>query len=370
MKVIFIIIIALTLISCLENDNFITDSAIKFGASELFLREFENDGDFINSYKNPALVEASEVYNNIDNYLLLDIRSESEFAMGRIKNSVNIKADSLINYFQKINPYEFSKIIIISATGQHAAFCTSILRLLNYNNVFSMNFGMAVWNSNFSNEWLNALKTDLLWFIHDYYPKPEFSNLPYLPVDNVDETDNQILNRAKTILNIDFDELCLDNFENELTINFITIDSNYYEIVPDARGNPMKDLADEEVSLICYSNNSLYYINIEGTPFISDVYHSHPRETVLYLNTETGESDIRSSTFLQTLSSSKKIFIYSYSGQRSAYLTAYLRILGYEAKSIVFGACNMVYSSMLNNPNVEQYAFKPELINSFEYESN
>lgn len=45
-------------------------------------------------------------------------------------------------------------------------------------------------------------------------------------------------------------------------------------------------------------------------------------------------------------------------------------MLGYEAKSMVFGACNILYSSMLNNPQVEEFAFKPELINGFEYESN
>jgi len=369
MKSILIIILALTLFSCLENDISLTDSSIKYGASELFLREFESNGDFINSYKNPALVEASEVYNNFDNYLLLDIRSENEFAVGRIRNSINIKAENLISYFQNINPYEFHKIVIISTTGQHAAFCTSVLRLLQYDNVYSMNFGMAYWNNVFSNEWLNALKTDLFWFIHDYYPKAEFSSLPSLQVDDVYGTDNQMVNRAETLLNLEYDELCLYMVEKELTLSFEILDSNYYTIVPDARGNPMKDL-DDEVTLICYSNTSLYYINIEGEPFISDVYHSHPREAVLYLNTETGESDIRSSTFLQTIPSDETIIIYSYSGQRSAYLTAYLRMLGYEAKSIVFGACSILYSSMLDNPQVEEFAFKPELINSFEYESN
>lgn len=369
MKSILLIIVALTLFSCLENDNYLTDSSIKYGASELFLREFESNGDFINSYKNPALVEATEVYNNIDKYLLLDIRSENEFANGRIGTSINISADSLIIYFQNINPYEFSKIVIISTTGQHAAFCTSILRLLKYDNVYSMNFGMAYWNSQFSNEWFNALKTDLFWFLHDYYPKAEFSNLPFLQVDNVNETENQILNRARTLLSMEFDELCLDNLENELTINFTTIDYNYYEIVFNASGKATKDLSDE-VTLICYSNISLYYINIEGIPFRSNVYHSHPVESVLYLNTEMGESDIRSGEFLQTIPSNEKIFVYSYSGQRSAYLTAYLRMLGYEAKSMVFGACNILYSSMLNNPQVEEFAFKPDLINSFEYESN
>ena len=69
-----------------------------------------------------------------------------------------------------------------------------------------MNFGMAVWNNYFSNDWLNALKTDILWFIHDYYPKPEFSHLPFLRVDNVDETDNQMVKRAQTLLDIEFDE--------------------------------------------------------------------------------------------------------------------------------------------------------------------
>jgi len=369
MKSISILIIALTLFSCLENDIYLTDSSIKYGASELFLREFESNGDFINSYKNPALVEATEVYNNIDSYLLLDIRLENEFAIGRIRNSINIKAENLISYFQNINPYEFPKIIIISSTGQHAAFCTSILRLLKYDNVYSMNFGMAYWNNVFSNEWVNALDTDLFWFLHDYYPKQEFTNLPFLQVDNVDETENQIFSRAKTLLNLEFDELCLDNIENELTINFETIDYNYYEIVIGANGKATKDLSDD-ITFICYSNNALYNINIDGIKFIADVYHSHPVESILYLNNEMGGSDIRSGTFLQTIPSSEKIIIYSFSGQRSAYLTAYLRMLGYEAKSLVFGACSILYSSMLANPQVDEFAFKPELINSFEYESN
>ncbi|MDA3859697.1 MAG: hypothetical protein PF445_00580, partial [Melioribacteraceae bacterium] len=135
------------------------------------------------------------------------------------------------------------------------------------------------------------------------------------------------------------------------------------------RGNMIKDLSDD-VALICYSNISLYYINIEGTPVISKAYHSHPRESVYYSNTEGDGSDIRSDKFLQTLPSSQKIFIYSYSGQRSAYLTAYLRMLGYEAKSIVFGACNLLHSSMLENPETAEFAFTQSLIMDFEFEQN
>ena len=38
------------------------------------------------------------------------------------------------------------------------------------------------------------------------------------------------------------------------------------------------------------------------------------------------------------------VVVYCYSGQTSAYVTAYLKVLGYDAKSLKFGANTMIWN--------------------------
>jgi hypothetical protein len=40
--------------------------------------------------------------------------------------------------------------------------------------------------------------------------------------------------------------------------------------------------------------------------------------------------------------------VYCYTGQTSAFTAAYLRILGYNAKSLLFGTNGMIYNEMLD----------------------
>ncbi len=51
-------------------------------------------------------------------------------------------------------------------------------------------------------------------------------------------------------------------------------------------------------------------------------------------------------TFLNTLPTNKKIAVYCYTGQTSAHVAAYLRVLGYDAKSILFGVNGMAHDTM------------------------
>jgi rhodanese-related sulfurtransferase len=50
---------------------------------------------------------------------------------------------------------------------------------------------------------------------------------------------------------------------------------------------------------------------------------------------------------LKTLPTNKPIAVYCYTGQTSAYLSAYLRLLGYDAKSILYGGNAMIYDLMV-----------------------
>ncbi len=61
----------------------------------------------------------------------------------------------------------------------------------------------------------------------------------------------------------------------------------------------------------------------------------------------TPRSDLKLGTFLRTLPTNKTIVVYCYTGQTSSFITAYLRLLGYDAKSLLYGGNGMIHDLML-----------------------
>jgi len=113
---------------------------------------FEEQGDFPNSNLAPALIGAQEVFDNIDNYLILDLRANSEYVAGHIKNSINVIADSLYQLLNEIRDSNYSKIVFVSKNGQCSAYFTCLISLAGYNNIYTLNYGMATnkQNNNFN----------------------------------------------------------------------------------------------------------------------------------------------------------------------------------------------------------------------------
>ena len=93
----------------------------------------------------------------------------------------------------------------------------------------------------------------------------------------------------------------------------------------------------------------------------------HPEGAVLYHI--PGPADFRSTSYLQTLPSESPIAIYSGTGQESAFYTAYLRLLGYDVKSILFGMNNIDYYMLLRADEIIPYAFQPSYIFDYPYTS-
>ena len=60
----------------------------------------------------------------------------------------------------------------------------------------------------------------------------------------------------------------------------------------------------------------------------------------------TPKESIKLSADLKTLPTDKPVAVYCYTGQTSAFLAAYLRLLGYDAKSVLFGTNAMIYDKM------------------------
>jgi rhodanese-related sulfurtransferase len=60
----------------------------------------------------------------------------------------------------------------------------------------------------------------------------------------------------------------------------------------------------------------------------------------------TPKQDIALDAALKTLPTDQTIVVYCYTGQTSANLAAYLRVIGYDAKSLTYGTNGMIYDQM------------------------
>lgn len=304
---IFLIIIIFLMNGCLK-DNLI-DPIPGMNPSAEMLVYFETNGDFINSTSCPAYIKASEVYQNLDNYLILDIRDKLSFVRGHIPNSKNVQEKDLIDFVETYKDSNYKKIVIVCETGQRAAFASSILRLDGFNNVYSLQWGMASWHQDFSNDWYKLVKNSFLVGKYEFYnyPKPDFNELPYLEPSGK-TTKDFIISKSKLILQEGFDNAKVDIDDIMKTYNSTTKTLDYF--------------------VVCYAPSRLYNIRDNG----------HPPTTVRY----EPNSDLRSTTYLQTLPTNKKIAVYDDTGEISAYVVAYLKMLGYDAYAIIHGANGMI----------------------------
>lgn len=336
---IFLILILSSLAGCLE-DNVVPPFTGELNTTAQMLVYFESQGDFINSNSAPPLIDADEVFANLDNYLLIDIRTSDEFAEGHIQNAINVSIDTLYNFLLSQNPANHPKVIIISSNGQSGAYFATLLKLASMENVYSLKYGMASWNIFFAADWINALGDDakIFTYSNEDYPKNSFTNLPAVKLEKPGSPIHERINeRIKKII--------LENFINEVQYRkrMVHFATDY---------------------LVCYGNTSrLYFARRVGA--LAEL--GHPANAVFYRANPA--FDLRSVNYLQTLPADKTIFVYGADGQLSASIAAYLRVLGYNSQTLLFGGNQLYYSRMIDDPELIPFAFTINSVHDFPYET-
>ena len=335
-KSVIIFYLCLLIIGGCVDDNITPPLTGDLNSTAEMLIYLESKGDFPNSSLAPALVEAEEVYSNLNSFLILDIRSNSEFVTGHIENAKNISTDSLYNFIEAEYDSGYSKIILVSKNGQSSAYFTCLLRLAGFDNVYSMNFGMAAWNEVFADEWLNILGNDegINGFTNDIFEKNEFTSLPQIAFTNPDDPVDA---RVKTRIT----ETISYGFKQGDVYDSVFNPSNQY--------------------LVCYGNSLLY--NTRKFGVLAGL--GHPVNTRSY--TDSPNFELRSVNYLQTLPNSQAILLYDYNGQLAACMTAYLKILGYDVKMLLFGANQLFYDRMVDYPELMGFAFSYSRIKNYPY---
>jgi len=357
-KILCVFIILIQLNACIDEE---TSSPIikEFESSAVLLSELENRGDYINSSEFPALVEADEVYNNLSNYIIIDVRSPEDFHNGHITGSINKSNNDLFQYI-KNQETGGKKILLVSKTGQAASYYLCLLRYAGIKNIYSLRFGIAVWNNDFSHLWKNNLRN----YINDgftnqrndfnniaEYLKPEKTTLPDVSYSNSNLSNEEKADeRISELIKLGFDETSYGNIEtaNTMDIDFL-VAQNFS--------------SSDNYFVVCFANAALYFQpNISRGCLLQCA--GHPKGAYLY-NAFPPYNDLRSTADLQTLPTNKTIVLYSFTGERSAAAVAYLKLLGYNAKSILFGAQNIFYSRFVT---VNYYS--SELLATFGLQEN
>lgn len=295
--------------------------------TELLLKDLEDNGDYVNSQQFPSLIKASIVQESIGkNMLVVDLRSAAQYRAGHIKGAVNKKFEELPLWFETgIKPFEYDRIIMVCDDGQLSSYTTALLRMMGYGNVFAMRWGMSVWNIRYASEgWMKGLtgryESQLETSINE---RPDPSSMPGL---------NTGLATGADISSSRFRKL----FE-EGTINIqITAD---------------KVFADPK---------SYFVINLERKDKYDD---GHIPGAIRY----KPDATLGFKEEMASIPSDRIVVIYCGTGHNSAFATAFLRLFGYDARTLKYGNNSFMHDKMIaQRTSLSWLPFTSEEVNEFE----
>ncbi len=231
-------------------------------------------------------------------FYIIDIREEDVYDSGHIPEAVNAELDDILTVAGQSDGKD---IVVVCLTGQVAGHAVMALRLSGYANAKVLKWGMSSWNEDFDKWTPNVASIaveDPNWVDG---PAPASVEHKY-PILDAAETegagilaervDAMLSGGFKGIISADVLETPGDYFIN-----------NYFE-AGDVTDYGIIDGAYRVLPLSLEDNEFMYY---------------DPDQTVV---------------------------TYCWSGQTSSMVTAYLTILGYDAKSLKYGVNSLIYSEL------------------------
>lgn len=275
------------------------------------LLEYLETDNYINSTSCPSVIDAAEVKTYVDNnptkIYIVDVRDSATFhGKGRIQGAVRVDYAKAIDHVMSLSNWQnYDRIVIVCYSGQSAGYIVSFLRMLGYSNVWSLKYGMSAWHETFAQGyWLGATGNARAGqFTTTPASKNQAGELPTFPKTGKKTGREILVERAKTLV---------------------------------AAGYTPARITHSDV----FANLNNYYI-VDYRP-VDHYNQGHIPGSIQY----TPRNDLKSTTFLKTLPTNKPIVVYCYTGQTSAHIVAFLRALGYDARSLLYGTNGMIYDTM------------------------
>lgn len=277
------------------------------GAAGMLIDQLREQGDYVNSRQFPSMIKAPTVYEELGgkNYLI-DLRKEEFYVKGHIEGAVNVRMPEILEHFEnEIIPFQYDKIILICYGGHLASYTTHLLRLLGYGNVYAMRYGMSSWNSKFAEDfWAAKISSDFQdQLVTVDNPKPPSSYQPVIQTSGT--TGEEILHERVRLL--------LSEDRGPIFINQESV---------------FKDPED------------YFIINFER----KDKYESgHIPGAIRY----KPQGTLGIPAEMSTIPTDKSVVVYCGTGHNSQFAVAYLRLFGYDAKSMNYGNNGFMHQKMM-----------------------
>lgn len=289
---------------CSKSDS-PTETPTTINEAKVLAEYLEANGDYINTTA-PAIMTAQDVRDiqlaTPTKIYVIDIRSASDYSTkGHIPGAVNVALKNIVTHLKSINPTSYDKIAVACYSGQTAGYAVALLRLLGYNNVYSLKWGMTSWNVSCGDSWSGAIGNNYTSLVTTSTAKSASGDFP-------------IINTGKTAGK--------DILEDRVTQLLSTSD-------------PFGDIK-IAWNAVTGSLSNYYIVNYWAQ---TQYDMGHLPGAVQY----TPKADLKISASLKTLPTNKTVVIYCYTGQTSAQVAAYLKLLGYDAKTLLFGINTLSY---------------------------
>jgi rhodanese-related sulfurtransferase len=256
---------------------------------------------------------------------IIDLRTAADFAKGHIPGAVQVDMANLLTHVKALSPAAptYERIVLVCYSGQSSAYAVAILRALGYSNAISMKWGMSAWHQDLATPWLNnRSNARATQFIGG--ASPPMHNAVALPkLTTGKKVASEILEvRAAALLTAGY---------TPATVNHTTLFQNL---------------------------DGHYIVNF----WPANLYQSpgHIPGAVLY---DPATKPFESGTHLKTLPTDKPTVLYCYTGQTSSYLAGFLRLLGYDVKSLLYGGNGMIYDVMVAGNVANTFIPATEIMN-------
>jgi len=235
---------------------------------------------------------------------IIDYRSATDFAAGHLKGAVNIALGALADKIDDGTIPTDKTILNVCYSGQTASYATSLLNMLGYE-AQNLLFGVCGIDTSLAGakKWVGQVAAD--------------------------EFDAQLESTENTV-DKEYDFLTIktgaDKGEDVLL-------ARMKEMLPSGWGK----IAAADV----FSNPDNYFI-VNYWPKAEYLAPGHVPSAVCYEPKDAFKAD----HMLKNLPTDKTIVVYCYTGQTSAQVTAYLQMLGYDAKSLLYGFNGFAYGKL------------------------
>lgn len=250
-----------------------------------------------------CFISADVIYNSESAYYIMDIRDESSYDQGHIAGAV---LSSLSGIMTDASDSNGKPIVVVCYTGQSAGHAVVALRLIGYSSARVLNFGMSSWNERFDFWTGNCLDAGIG---HTNWIEPPGDIVTseehaYPSISSCTSDGASILAQRVTVM-------LSGGFKGIDGIDVLTAPSGYFinNYWPAGTVSSYGNIA---------GARSIYPMSLED----GGLSHCDPGATVV---------------------------TYCWTGHTSSMITAYLKVLGYNAVSLKFGVNGMIHPVLTTN---------------------